>query len=148
MRHRVRDVSPDAGKSERLRNGGDDRDRPVGGHGQGAVDSVPSRDLDHAVDVLEVDDLADVGGLEPERGAVPVDRDDAEPELLRAPDRAALVAARADEEDGLSAHRGRCYFRGPTASCSNAIRGSTSVLSPPATRSAMPFRRLDANRPM
>jgi hypothetical protein len=105
----MRDLGADTWQAERLRNGGDDRHRAVGGDRQRAVDAVPAADLDDAVDVLEVDDLADVGGLEAERGAIPVDGDDAEPELLCPPDRAALVAARADEEDGLSAHRGRCY---------------------------------------
>ena len=120
VRHRVRDVGADARQAERLRDRGDDRHGAVGGDRQRAVDAVPPRDLDHAVHVLEVDDLADVGGLEAERGAVPVDGDDAEPELLRAPDRAALVAARADEEDGLSAHPRRCYCAGAIASCSSA----------------------------
>jgi len=42
--------------------------------------------------------------LETERVRIPVDGDDAEAELLRAADRPPLVPARADEEDGLSAH--------------------------------------------
>ena len=53
------------------------------------------------LDVDEVDDLGLVGVLEPGRVGVAVDRDDAQPELLRAQDRAPLVAPRADEEDGL-----------------------------------------------
>ena len=100
----MRDLRADARQAERLRDGGDDRHGPVGRDRQRAVDAVPAGDLDDPVHVLEVDDLADVGGLEPGRGAVPVDRDHAEPELLGAPDRAALVPARADEENGLSAH--------------------------------------------
>jgi hypothetical protein len=56
----------------------DDGHGPVGGHGERAVDGMPPGDLDHAVDILEVDDFADIGRLEPERGAVSIDRDDAE----------------------------------------------------------------------
>ena len=104
VRHRVRDLRADAWQAERLRNGGDDRHCPVGRDRQRAVDAVPAGDLDDPIHVLEIDDLADVRGLEPRSGAVAVDGDHAEPELLRAFDRAALVAPRADEENGLSAH--------------------------------------------
>ena len=106
VRHRVGDVGADSRQAERIRDCGDDRHGAVGGHRQRAVDSVPPSDLDHVVHILEVHDLADVGNLEPGRGAVPVDRHDAKPELPCAQDRAALVPACADEEDGLSAHRG------------------------------------------
>ena len=51
-------------------------------------------------DVHEVDELADIRRQEAERLRVAVDRDDLVPELLHALDRAALVAAAADEEDG------------------------------------------------
>jgi hypothetical protein len=44
--------------------------------------------------------------LEPERLRIPVDRDDADAELLHTLDRAPLMAARGHEEDGL--HRRRC----------------------------------------
>ena len=59
------------------------------------------------LDVREVDDLALVRRGEPGSVRVPVDRDDAEPQLARALDRPALVPPRADEEDR-SLHRGRC----------------------------------------
>ena len=61
---------------------------------------MAAADLDHALDVHEVDELADIRRAEPERVRVAVDRDDAVPELLHALDRAALMAAAADEEDG------------------------------------------------
>ena len=101
VRHQVRGIRADPGQAERLRDRGDDRNRPVGGHGQRAVDPEPARDLDHALDVDEVDDLGLVGMLEPGRLGVSVDGDDAQSELLRAQDRAPLVAPRADEENGL-----------------------------------------------
>ena len=72
-----------------------------------AVDGVPSADLGDRGDVGEVDDLAHVGHLQAERVGVAVDRDDAEAELLRPQDRAALVAPGADEEDGLHVARDR-----------------------------------------
>jgi hypothetical protein len=106
VRHRVCDVCADARQPECLCDRGDDRHGPVCRHGERAVDAVPPGNLDDAVHVLEIDDLADIGGLQAGRGAVPVDRDDAEAELLGTANRAALVPARADEEDGLSAHRG------------------------------------------
>ncbi len=62
--------------------------------------SCAAADLDHARDVGEVDELADVRRQEPERFRVAVDRDDLVPELLHALDRTALVTAAADEEDG------------------------------------------------
>ena len=60
-----------------------------------------------ACDVGEVDRLADVGHLQAGRIGVAVDGDDAEAELLRPQDRAALVAPGADEEDGLHVARDR-----------------------------------------
>ena len=59
------------------------------------------RDLRHRVDVREVDGLADVGDLQPERVRIAVHRDDAKALLARLQDRATLVAPGADEEDGL-----------------------------------------------
>ena len=107
----------DPRQAERLRDRRDDGHRTVGRDGEDAVDAVAAADLDHAVDVLEVDRLADVGDGEPERVGIAVDGDDAEPELLRAHDRPPLVAAGADEENGLTLHRGRCYLRGARVSC-------------------------------
>src|SRR5207247_7739404 len=57
------------------------------------------------IDVGEVDRLAEVGKREPGRLGVAVDRNDPHAELLHPPDRAALVPAGADEEDGLTPHR-------------------------------------------
>ena len=57
--------------------------------------------VEHRVDVGEVDRLADVRHLEPERIRVAVDRDDAEAAARGLQDRAPLVAPGADEEDGL-----------------------------------------------
>jgi hypothetical protein len=62
---------------------------------------VPAADLGHAVEVDEIHDLGHVCDREPERVGVPVDRDDAVAELADVLDRAALVAARADEEQRL-----------------------------------------------
>ena len=97
--HAVRDVASDGGKPEALRHRRDDRHGAVGGDRQRTVDLVPPRDLFDRVHVGEVDDLCDVGQLEARGGGVPVDRDDAEPPVARLGDRAALMAARADEED-------------------------------------------------
>ena len=51
-------------------------------------------------DVHEVNDLGNVGLPKPEGVRISIDRHHAQPELTRAPDRAPLVPARADEEDG------------------------------------------------
>ena len=69
----------------------------------------------------------------PGRLRVPVDRDDAQPELLRAQDGAALVAARADEEDGSQLARDATDGRG---------RGTPSVpaLDLAAVRAGEPRR--------
>src|SRR5581483_9519332 len=130
-----------------FRDGCDHRDCAVGGYGQRAVDCVSARDLGHALDVLEVDHLADVGELEPQRVGIAVDGDDPQPELLGARDRPPLVAAGADEEDGLAAHaRGRAYLRGASASVSRCTTESMSVSSPPARRIATPLTTSEAKR--
>ena len=100
----MRDLRADPRQAERFGDGSNDRHRPVGRNRECAVDAVPAGDLDDLVHILEVDDFADVGSLEPRGGAVPVDRDDAEAELLGALDCAALMTACSDEEDGLPAH--------------------------------------------
>ena len=79
---------------------------------------VPARRLAHRVEVGEVDHLGGVGREQPGCLRVAVDRDDAQAELARLHDRAALVPAGADEEDGL--HRAPMLVtssgrRGPTA---------------------------------
>ena len=104
MRHQVRDVGADAGESELLGDSGDDRNRAIGGHGERSVDRVAAGDFDHAFEVLEVDHLADVREREARGVGVAVDGDDAEAELLRPRDRPPLMAAGADEEDGLALH--------------------------------------------
>ena len=60
----------------------------------------PRRRLQHGRDVGEVDDLRDVRLGEPRRVGIPVDGRDAKAELLRPENRAALVAACTDEENG------------------------------------------------
>jgi hypothetical protein len=95
----MRRLRPDPRQAERLRDGGDDGHGAVRRHRQHAVDLVPARDLPHRGDVGEVDRLSSIGLAEPERLGVPVDRDRTQAELLRPQDRAALVAAGADEQD-------------------------------------------------
>ena len=97
----MRDVGADRRQAEALGHRRDDGDGAVGGDGQHAVDRVAARDLGHRVDVREVDDLGDVGDRKPGRVGVAVDGDDAKAALARLQDRAALVAAGADEEDRL-----------------------------------------------
>ena len=99
--HRVRRLRADPGQSERLCDGGHDRDGAVGRDGQDAVDAVPPADVGDRVDVLEVDDLGRVGVCEPDGVRLAVNGDHAEAELLGAQDRAPLVSTSADEEDGL-----------------------------------------------
>ena len=96
----MRRLDADPGQAERLGDGGDDGHGAVGRDGQDAVDRVPPRDLGDGGDVREVDRLGDVRHLQPRRVGVPIDGDDAQPQLLRAQDRAALMPAGADEEDG------------------------------------------------
>ena len=100
VRHQVRGLRADPRQPARLGDRGDDRHRAVGADGQHAVELDARRRLQHGVDVREVDDLRDVRLREPERVRVPVDRRDAQSQLLRPQDRAALMAAGADEEDG------------------------------------------------
>ena len=98
--HQVGGVGADPGQAERLGDGRHDGNGAVGRDGEDAVDRVPAPDLRDRVDVREVDRLALVGDGEPERVRVAVDGDDAQAELLRAQDRAALMTACADEENG------------------------------------------------
>jgi hypothetical protein len=107
VRHQVRSLRADPGEPERLGDGRDDGHGPVGRDGEDAVDGVATPDLGDRGDVGEVDRLARVSDLQAERVRVPVDRDDAQAELLRPQDRAALVAPGADEEDRLHVARDR-----------------------------------------
>jgi len=66
---------------------------------------VSAPGLDHGRDVEEVDDLADVGDCQAGGVRVPVDRDDPHSQLPKAHERAALMAARADEEDSRISER-------------------------------------------
>ena len=95
---------------------GDGDDRAVGGDGQHAVGLDLLRELDRLRDVDEVDDLADVGIRQRERLRIPVRGGNPEAELLRAQDRRALVASRAEEEDRLHAAPDRSggALTGPT----------------------------------
>ena len=106
VRHRVRDVGADPRQVERFRNGGHDRHGAIGG-----TVNAPSTPWRRATSITPSTSWKSTtsptsAAWRPSACAVPVDRDDTEAELLRAPDRAALVPARADEENGLSAHRG------------------------------------------
>ena len=60
----------------------------------------PRGRLQHGPDVGEVDDLRDVRLRQPRRVRIPVDGRDAKAQLLRPENRAALVAACTDEENG------------------------------------------------
>ena len=101
VRHPLRRLDADSGQPERLGDGCHDRNSAVRCHGEHAVDSVFPPRFDDSLHVREVDELADVGGPEPERLRVAVDGDDAVAELLHALDRAALMAAAAHEQEGL-----------------------------------------------
>ncbi len=101
VRHALRRLDPDPGQPERLGDRCHDGNRAVGRDREHAVDIVPPRRFDDQVHMREIDELTDVGGPEPQRVRVAVDRDDAVPELLHALDGAALMAAAADEQDGL-----------------------------------------------
>ena len=107
VRHQVRGLPADPGQAEILGDGRHDRDGPVGRDGEDAVDAVAAPDRGYRRGVGEVDDLADVGDPEPRCVRVAVDGDDANAELARALDRATLVPACADEQDGL--HGPRLY---------------------------------------
>ena len=98
VRHALGGRRADARQPEGLGDRRDDRDGAIGRDRQHAVHPVTLRGGDHALEVAEVDRLRDVGLLQPERVGVAVDADDAQAELARALDRAALVPSRADEE--------------------------------------------------
>jgi hypothetical protein len=99
VRHAVRDVASDRREPEALGHGGDDRHRSVGGDRERTVDAVTSSDALDRVRVGEVDDLGHVRELESRSVGVSIDGDDAEATVACLGDRAALMAARADEED-------------------------------------------------
>jgi hypothetical protein len=60
---------------------------------------VPASGLDDGRDVEKVHDLTDVCDAQARGVGVPVDRDDPHAQLTKAHQRAALMAAGADEED-------------------------------------------------
>ena len=97
VRHQMSGLDPDPGQAQCLRDCGDDRHGSVGRDGQHTVDGVASRDLRDRREIGEVDRLAFVCGGKTRRVRIPVDGHDAEAELLRAQDGAALVAPRANE---------------------------------------------------
>ena len=66
---------------------------------------IAARDLHHGADVAEVDDLCDIGRREAGRLGIAIDGDDAQAARACLLDRAALMAPRADEEDGLHGRR-------------------------------------------
>ena len=94
VRHQMGGVGSDSRQPERLGDRGDHGNRAVGGDGENPVDCMAPPCLGDRGDVHEVDNLGQVGL------AVSVDRDHAQAELPRPPDRAPLVPARADEENG------------------------------------------------
>ena len=100
VRHQVRRLGPDPRQAARLGDRRDDRHRAVGRYRQHAVDPQPRGRLQHRLDVGEVDDLRDVRLREPWRVGIPVDGRDSKAQLLRPENRAALVAACTDEENG------------------------------------------------
>jgi len=61
---------------------------------------LEAADVRNRVDVGEVHDVSDVRGCQTRRLRVSIDRNDSEPQIAHALDRAALVPARAYEEDG------------------------------------------------
>jgi hypothetical protein len=63
--HQMRDLAADAGQSELLGGGSDDRHGAVGRDGHDALDRVPAADVDDRVHVGEVDHLAHIGNGEP-----------------------------------------------------------------------------------
>ena len=108
--HQVRGLDADPRQAARLGDRGDDGHRAVGRDRQHAVDlhvartpSAPPRSVRGNRPPWRCRPRAS-----PRRIGVAVDRGDAQPELLRALDRAPLMAAGADEENGLL-HDARCY---------------------------------------
>jgi hypothetical protein len=110
VHHRVRSLRADSGQAQQLRGRGHDRHGPIGRDRQHAGDAVPPTDLRQRLDVGEVDHLGHVRVGQSGRFGVPVGGDDARPQLAHPRDRATLVPACADEEDGL--HGARCYGSG------------------------------------
>ena len=109
VRHPLRGLDSDSREPECVRDSGHDWHRPVRSDREHSVGTVPAAHLDDGLDVREVDELAYVGGPEAECIGIAVDSDDAMPELLRMEDRAALMAAAADEQERL--HRVPSAFR-------------------------------------
>ena len=97
----------DPRQPERLRHRGHDRHCAVGRDGQDAVHAVLRRPTSvTAATSVKSTTSATSAAARPGASSVAVDRDDAQPPAARVLDRAALVAARADEEDRL--HGRRC----------------------------------------
>jgi hypothetical protein len=99
VRQQVRPVRADAREAQGFRDRGDHGYRTIGGHGERAVDPDPTRDLENAFEVREIDDLGDV--CLGEAGSIPVavDRSDAEASRTRLLDRTPLVAPCAHEQN-------------------------------------------------
>jgi len=105
VREEVSRFRADPRESELLRDGGDDRHRAIGRDGECAVDADAPGDLHDLGDIREIDDLGDVGGGQPGRLSVPIDRGHAKSFTARLLDCATLVAPGADEEHGLHGRR-------------------------------------------
>jgi hypothetical protein len=105
VRHPISGVRPDSRQPEFLSDGRHDRNGPICRDGQHTVGIVAARECGYRLDVGEVDDLGGVGETETRRPRVTVDGGDPQSPPARLLDRAALVAPRADEEDGLHSRR-------------------------------------------
>jgi len=105
---------------------------------------VPPADLDHRVHVGEVDDLAHPCDLEPGRGRVAVDGHDPHAELVHALDRAALVPARADEEERPLGHGGDAMRVRRILVTGMSGTGKSSALAELARQG---FRTVDTDEP-
>ena len=149
VRHQVRRLDADPRQPARLGDGGDDRNRTIGAHGEDAVDaagaSSPSepRRRPRSRPPWRCRPPAS-----PRRVGVAVDGGDAQAHLLRLEDRAALMAAGADEEDGSHGREDATSARARTAGARSCRRRrSGSRTGPLAARPSRRRRSRGSGRP-
>ena len=95
----------DSGQPEPVGDGRGNRNCAVGGDGDDRVDPMSAGDLDHPIDVGEIDCLCDIRGREADRLRVGVDGDHPPAGRARLSDGGELRHACAQKQDGRHGER-------------------------------------------